>query len=67
VVKPAEVGTAAARARDPYATDAQLAERARAWVERTRAAQGVSVKISDPHTIAEVARILRTARERRQA
>ena len=40
-----------------------LAARARAWVERTCAEQGIPVKISDPQTIAKVAGLLAQGRQ----
>ena len=45
-------------------TDDDLAARARAWVERTCAEQGVPVKISDPQTIAKVAELLAQGRQK---
>jgi hypothetical protein len=35
----------------------------RAWVERTRAEQGVPVKVTDPRIIERVAAVLRLSRE----
>ena len=43
--------------------DDDLAARARAWVERTCAEQGVPVKVSDPQTIAKVAELLAQGRQ----
>jgi hypothetical protein len=40
-----------------------LAARARAWVERTCAEQGIPVKVSDPATIASVAELLAQGRQ----
>jgi hypothetical protein len=42
-----------------------LSERAKAWVERSCAEQGVPVKLSDPIALAEIAEILRSGREKR--
>jgi hypothetical protein len=42
--------------------EADLAARARAWVEESCAAQGIPVKITDPTTIRHVAEILREGR-----
>jgi hypothetical protein len=41
------------------------AERAKAWVERSCAEQGVPVKISDPLVLAEIAEILCSGRDKR--
>jgi hypothetical protein len=46
--------------------DRDLAERARAWVERACAEQGVPVKLSDPLALAKVAEILGEARDARE-
>jgi hypothetical protein len=43
-----------------------LPERARAWVERTCAAQGLAVKVDDPGTVAAVARLLAAGGQTRQ-
>ena len=45
--------------------EADLAARARKWVEETCAAQGIPVKITDPTTIRYVAEILREGRMER--
>jgi hypothetical protein len=42
-----------------------LAQRARAWVERACVEQGVPVKVSDPLALAEIAEILCSGREKR--
>jgi len=42
-----------------------LAERAKGWVERHCAEQGVPVKLSDPLALAKIAEILGTARDAR--
>jgi hypothetical protein len=42
-------------------------ERAKAWVERACAEQGVPVKLSDPVTLRRIADILGEAREAREA
>jgi hypothetical protein len=42
-----------------------LSERAKAWVERSCAEQGVPVKVSDLLVLAKVADILLSAREKR--
>jgi hypothetical protein len=55
---------ATARQRDLKAQPADLAERARRWVEESTKAQGLPVKISDPATIRRVAEILREGRKR---
>lgn len=49
-------------------SDAQRewAKRARAWVERTCAEQGIPVKLSDPLALAEIADILGEARDARE-
>lgn len=44
-----------------------LAERAKAWVERTCAEQGVPVKLSDPLALRHIANILGRARDAREA
>jgi hypothetical protein len=41
-----------------------LAERAKAWVERSCAEQGIPVKLSDPLSLAEIAEILGSARDK---
>ena len=41
----------------------ELAARARAWAERTCAEQGISLKVSDPQTIARVAELLAQGRQ----
>jgi hypothetical protein len=43
-----------------------LAERARAWVEKSCAEQGVPVKLSDPLALAKIADILGEARDARE-
>ena len=40
-------------------------ERAKAWVERACAEQGVPVKLTDPLVLAEIAEILLSGREQR--
>lgn len=44
-----------------------LTERVEAWLERNCAEQGVPVKLSDPLALAEIAEILCSARENRDA
>jgi hypothetical protein len=44
-----------------------LAERAKAWVERHCAEQGVAVKITDPLALAKIADILSEARDKRRS
>lgn len=44
-----------------------LDARARAWIERTCAAQGVPVKLSDPLALQRIANILGEAREARES
>jgi hypothetical protein len=44
-----------------------LSERAKAWVERACAEQGVPVKLSDPVTLQRIADILGEARDAREA
>ena len=43
-----------------------LVERARAWAERTCAAQGLAVKVEDPGAIAKVAALIQGAGQARQ-
>ena len=43
-----------------------LAARARAWAERTCAAQGLAVKVEDPAALAKVAAVVRDAGQTRQ-
>jgi hypothetical protein len=43
-----------------------VADRAKAWVERTCAEQGVPVKLSDPLTLQRIADILGEARDARE-
>jgi hypothetical protein len=47
-------------------TEADLSRRARAWVERTPAAQGVPVKLSDPVVLRRIADIFGEARDARE-
>ena len=47
-------------------SEQMLAARARAWAERTCAAQGVEVKVSDAVTLRTVAALLRSASQTRQ-
>ena len=51
--------------RPPKPPPDDLTERAKAWVERSCAEQGIPVKITDPLVLAEVARILSLGREKR--
>jgi hypothetical protein len=44
-----------------------FADRAKAWVERTCAEQGVPVKLSDPVALRRIADILGEARDAREA
>jgi hypothetical protein len=44
-----------------------FADRAKAWVERNCAEQGVPVKLSDPLTLRRIADILGAARDAREA
>jgi hypothetical protein len=44
-----------------------LEDRAKAWVERTCAEQGVPVKLSDPVALRRIAEILGEARDAREA
>jgi hypothetical protein len=46
-------------------TSHDLAERAKAWVERHCAEQGVPVKISDPLVLDKIAKILLAGRDKR--
>jgi hypothetical protein len=45
---------------------AELQRRAREWVEKHTAEQGLSVKVTDPVTIEYVAAILASARKKRR-
>ena len=44
-----------------------LEDRAKAWVERSCAEQGVPLKLSDPLALAKIADILGEARDAREA
>ena len=48
------------------AAQRDLAKRARVWVERSCAEQGIPVKLSDPVALAKIADILGEAREARE-